>query len=197
MSGKVIVVDAGHGGIDGGASSRSGILEKHINLSIALHLRDYLQESGALVVMTREKDDDLADRIGRGRHREDLQRRVDVVRDSEADLLVSIHMNSVPSSRWSGAQTFFHPERHEDNALFAALIQDELIRNLENTNRTISKLENVLLLKSVHIPAVLIEVGFLSNPDEAAMLADEAYQKKVAAAIYRGILRYTSGEKLG
>src|SRR5690606_21251115 len=150
LSGKVIVVDPGHGGIDGGAVSRNGeVVEKHINLSIALYLRDYLQQAGALVIMTRETDRDLADIRRGGRQRQDLLRRVMLVDESNADMLVSIHMNSVASSKWSGAQTFYHPGKNSENKRLAALIQEELRSGLVNTQRSIVPLDHLFILKSV------------------------------------------------
>ncbi|TYP67787.1 N-acetylmuramoyl-L-alanine amidase CwlD [Paenibacillus methanolicus] len=200
LSGKTIVLDAGHGGVDGGAVSKQGDIEKDLNLAIALQLRDYLQQAGAIVHMTREGDYDLAGedtkKISR-RKTEDLVRRAQFVKDQGADLFVTIHMNSIPSPRWSGAQTFYYPNLPENERL-AALIQDEIKRNLENTQRIAAKKNDIYLLKAMDtIPTALIEVGFLSNPGEAAMLADADYQKKVAASIYQGILRYSAGEKWG
>jgi N-acetylmuramoyl-L-alanine amidase len=197
LSGMVIALDPGHGGPDGGAVSRDGLVEKDVNLEISRYLRDYLQEAGALVVMTREDDRDLAGEEGPGRRKtRDLHRRVEMIRERQADLVVSIHMNSITSSRWSGAQTFYYPENHEAKNL-ASLIQDELKKNLENTKREINTVQTVYLLKELTMPTVLVEVGFLSNPGEARLLADPHYQKKVAACIYRGMLRYVSGEKFG
>lgn len=200
LSGKTIVLDAGHGGVDGGAVSKQGDVEKDLNLAIALQLRDYLQQAGAMVHMTREGDYDLAGedtkKISR-RKTEDLVKRAQFVKDQGADLFVTIHMNSIPSPKWSGAQTFYYPNLPENERL-AALIQDEIRRNLENTQRVAAKKNDIYLLKSMDtIPTALIEVGFLSNPGEAAMLADANYQKKVAASIYQGILRYSAGEKWG
>ncbi len=200
LSGKTIYLDAGHGGVDGGAVSKQGIVEKDLNLAIALHLRDYLQQAGAVVRMTREDDRDLASEGTSGfsrRKTEDLLRRVEQIEKEKPDVLVSVHMNSIPSPKWAGAQTFFYPN-HPDNQLLAALIQDEIRRNLENTNRVAARVNTVYLLKAVEeIPSALVEVGFLSNPDEARRLADAEYQRQVAAAIYQGILRYSAGEKGG
>lgn len=198
LSGKVIAIDAGHGGVDGGAQSREGIKEKYINLIIALHLRDYLQQAGAIVIMTREEDNDLASLGTKGysrRKTEDLLNRVNLVKDKHADMLISIHMNSIPSSRWQGAQSFYYPSL-EENKRLASSIQDEIRNNL-NTERLVGTANNVYLLKAVEVPSALIEVGFLSNPEEAQLLSNESYQKKAAAAIYRGILKYSSSEKLG
>ncbi|WP_274653955.1 N-acetylmuramoyl-L-alanine amidase CwlD [Paenibacillus humicola] len=198
LSGKTIAIDAGHGGADGGAVSKQGVVEKDLNLAIALQLRDFLQQAGAVVVMTREGDYDLAEdgtqKLSR-RKTEDLTKRAQFVKDKQASLLISIHMNSIPSPRWSGAQTFFYPN-HPDNAVLASLIQDEIKRNLQNTQRVAATVNTVYLLKAVgEIPSALVEVGFLSHPGESTLLADANYQKKVAASIYQGILRYTAGEK--
>lgn len=199
LSGKTIAIDAGHGGADGGASSKEGLIEKDINLAIALHLRDYLQQAGALVIMTRETDTDLADAATKGlskRKTEDLKRRVEFVNSHHPDVLISIHMNSIPSTRWAGAQTFYYP-RNPDSKTLATFIQNEIKRNLANTERVVLTVDRVYLLKEALPPSALVEVGFLSNPNEARQLADETYQKKVAASMYKGILRYVSGEKLG
>lgn len=196
LSGKVVVLDAGHGGADGGASSRNGTIEKDLNLAIVLHLRDYLQQSGALVTLTREGDYDLAEPGTKGysrRKTEDLLKRADRVKDRKADLVISVHMNSIPSPKWSGAQTFYHSRSAEGKRL-ATDIQAELIDVLGNTNRVPKTNDGVYLLKTLEMPTALVEVGFLSHPEEARLLADEQYQKKVAAAIYRGILRYAAGK---
>ncbi|MBP3966692.1 N-acetylmuramoyl-L-alanine amidase CwlD [Paenibacillus lignilyticus] len=200
LSGKVIAIDAGHGGVDGGAVSKQGMVEKDLNLAIALQLRDYLQQAGAIVVMTREGDYDLAEegtsKISK-RKTQDLVNRAKFVKDKNATMLLSIHMNSIPSPRWSGAQTFFYPNLPE-NAVLASLIQDEIRRNLANTERVAATVNSVYLLKAMdEVPSALVEVGFLSNPGEAARLADGEYQKKVAASIYQGVLRFTAGEKWG
>ncbi|SFT28951.1 N-acetylmuramoyl-L-alanine amidase [Paenibacillus sp. BC26] len=200
LSGKVIAIDAGHGGVDGGAVSKQGMVEKDLNLAIALQLRDYLQQAGAIVVMTREGDYDLAEegtsKISK-RKTQDLVNRAKFVKDKNATMLLSIHMNSIPSPRWSGAQTFFYPNLPE-NAVLASLIQDEIRRNLANTERVAATVNSVYLLKAMdEVPSALVEVGFLSNPGEAARLADAEYQKKVAASIYQGVLRFTAGEKWG
>jgi N-acetylmuramoyl-L-alanine amidase len=198
LSGKVIVLDPGHGGEDGGAVSKDGLVEKDVTLTISLLLRDYLQQAGAIVYMTRETDKDLADPDNRrNRKRQDLTRRAEYVQSKSPDLLLTIHLNSIDSPRWRGAQTFYYPN-HPDNELLAKLIQDSLIQGLANTTRQ-AKLtpHEVYLLKTAKMPAALVEVGFLSNPEEAKLLADDLYQRKVAAAIYEGVLRYMSGERLG
>lgn len=197
LTGKVIALDAGHGGADGGAVSRAGVIEKDINLAIVLYLRDYLQQAGALVVLTREGDYDLAGEGVKGyskRKTEDLLARVRTIREKKADLAISIHLNSVPSARWSGAQTFYSSASSPDSARLASILQREIKETLGNTNRTALTNDKVYLLKSLPMPTALVEIGFLSHPEESRMLADESYQKKVAASLYRGVLRYASGE---
>jgi N-acetylmuramoyl-L-alanine amidase len=196
LSGKIILLDAGHGGPDGGAGTGE-TLEKDIALNITLKVRDYLQQHGALVVMTRSTDTDLADSGTRGYSRrkvEDLKNRLKMINDSDNDFFVSIHLNAIPSPRWSGAQTFYAPH-HKENARAAKFIQEELVRNLENTNRKAKPISSVYILKHAKKPGVLVEVGFLSNPAEKANLKKDEYQEKVAASIYEGILRYFTNEK--
>ncbi|WP_442602753.1 N-acetylmuramoyl-L-alanine amidase CwlD [Paenibacillus sp. KN14-4R] len=200
LSGRTIVLDAGHGGVDGGASSKSGDVEKDINLAIATYVRDFLQQAGAIVYMTREDDIDLAAPETKGyskRKTEDLKARVKYIESKKTDMFLSVHMNAVPSSKWSGAQTFYYPN-HQENYNLASLIQDELKRNLANTDRAVKRVDKgIFILQNLKMPSALVEVGFLSNPTEAQQLRTKAYQKKVAASIYQGILRYYSGEKVG
>jgi N-acetylmuramoyl-L-alanine amidase len=196
LSGRIIVLDPGHGGPDGGAVGGE-ILEKEVALHIAVKLRDYLQQQGALVLLTREDDSDLAAKDTRGYSRrkvEDLKKRVQLINQSEADLFISIHLNAIPSPRWSGAQTFYYGSFIENERL-AKFIQAELRRNLENTDRSAKVINTVYLLKYAKKPGALVEVGFLSNPNERELLASDHYQTKLAASIYKGILRYFSNEK--
>lgn len=192
LSGKIIILDAGHGGPDGGAVGADGTLEKDIALSITLLLKDYLQEAGALVLLTREDDYDLADENTTGlsrRKNEDLRERLRLVNESNGDLFLTIHLNAIPSSKWYGAQTFYHPHL-EENKNIAIFIQEEIKRNLENTTRAAKPINNIYLLKNAKIPGALVEVGFLSNPRERELLKKEEYQEQMAAAIYLGVLRY-------
>ncbi|GAF10281.1 N-acetylmuramoyl-L-alanine amidase [Paenibacillus pini JCM 16418] len=157
LAGKIVALDAGHGGPDGGAVSRQGVIEKDINLAITLYLRDYLQQAGALVVLTREGDYDLALQDTKGyskRKTEDLKQRVKLIEDKRADLFMSIHLNSIPSNRWSGAQTFYYPN-HPDNANLATLVQEEIKRNLENTDRIAKTMNTVYILQALKMPSAL------------------------------------------
>jgi N-acetylmuramoyl-L-alanine amidase len=196
LSGKIIYLDPGHGGLDGGAGDQDA-LEKEIALSISLKLRDFLQEQGALVLMTRETDKDLADSDIKGYSRrkvDDLKNRLATINDSDADLYLSIHLNSIPSPQWSGAQTFYSPHLIE-NRRVATFIQDELIKSLENTDRQAKLMQNVYIVKNAKKPGALVEVGFLSNSQERQNLKTKKYQEKVSFSIYKGIMRYFSREK--
>lgn len=196
LSGKIILLDPGHGGPDGGAGDDEA-LEKDIALSVSLKVRDYLQEQGALVIMTRETDNDLADDDTRGYSRrkvEDLKKRLKMINGSDADMFVSIHLNSIPSPRWSGAQTFY-AQHMKENGKAAKFIQDELKKNLGNTKRKAKPIRNVYILKHAKKPGVLVEIGFLSNSLERENLKKDTYQEMVAASIYKGITRYFTDEK--
>ncbi len=194
LSGKVIILDPGHGGPDGGAVV-DGVVEKDIALSIAHKIRDYLQEQGALVILTREEDEDLAGDVEgyRARKRVDLKNRLELINKSQADLFLSIHLNAFPSSSSSGAQTFY-TLRYKENKWVATLIQDELKDNLENTKRVAKSIDHVYVLKHAKKPGALVEVGFLSNSRERQELIQSSYQEKIAASVYKGIMRYFTEE---
>lgn len=197
LSGKVVVLDAGHGGIDGGANI-GNVMEKDIALSVTLKLRDYLQEQGALVILTRDDDSDLAAKDTKGiylRKSEDLRKRVELINESEADLFLSIHLNAFPSKSSKGAQTFY-TKRYEENEQLAKFIQAEIIRNLENTSRYAKTINRVYLMDYAKKPGALVEIGFLSNAEERERLVKEEYQEQIAASIYKGVLRYLTEEKI-
>lgn len=191
LSGKIIYLDPGHGGPDGGATG-SNHLEKDITLEVASRVRDYLQEQGALVIMTRETDTDLAPEGMKGysrRKAEDLRKRVELINRSEAELYISIHLNAIPSPKWSGAQSFYYG-KYEENEKVAKYIQDELRINLENTTRKAKRIHGIYLMQNVTKPGALVEIGFLSNPAEAKRLSQPKYQDKIASSVYKGVLRY-------
>ncbi|PWA12872.1 N-acetylmuramoyl-L-alanine amidase CwlD [Pueribacillus theae] len=197
LSGKIIVLDPGHGGPDGGAVGRGNVIEKDVTLNISLKLRDYLQEAGAYVVMTRETDRDLADENIKGysrRKTDDLYKRLAMINEPNRDLFISVHLNAIPSPKWRGAQTFYNPTNDESRNV-SIFIQDELRRNLGNTDRKAKSLTSVFILKEAKIPGAIVEVGFLSNPTEEELLKQSEYQTKVAASIYQGILRYFTNEE--
>jgi N-acetylmuramoyl-L-alanine amidase len=196
LSGKTIVIDPGHGGADGGAVGSDETQEKDISLIVAKRLQNYLQQSGAVVYLTREKDTDLAAEGTKGlsrRKSEDIRKRLAFIHDKDADFFVTVHLNALPSSRWSGAQTFYYPKFDESKHM-AKMIQSEIIRNLENSNRSPLAINGVYLLKHAEIPGALVEIGFLSNQRELQLLKREDYQRQMAASIYEGILRYVTEE---
>lgn len=187
---KVIVLDPGHGGIDPGAVGKDGTLEKDINLKIASYLREYLEQSGAYVIMTREADVGLYSQNTRNKKNEDLKNRKEIVNKSNGDLFLSIHLNSFPQTKYYGAQTFY-PKDNLEGKKFAQIIQEELIKTLDNGNERVPlPKDNVYIIRGLDIPTVLIECGFLSNPQELKKLKETEYQKKIAWAIYVGIQRY-------
>ncbi|MFC7061860.1 N-acetylmuramoyl-L-alanine amidase CwlD [Halobacillus seohaensis] len=200
LFGKVIVLDPGHGGPDAGASGANGTEEKGITLNLSNYLKDYLQEAGAIVFLTREDDRDLSPaplstKPGSlsARKAEDIRKRIGIINDSNADLFISLHLNASPNTQWRGAQTFFNPNKEASEKL-ANDIQGEIRDNLENTNREPAGLRNIYILKHGDPPGALVEGGFLSNPQERELLESEDYQRKVAASIYRGILKYMTEE---
>ncbi|MGB9886582.1 MAG: N-acetylmuramoyl-L-alanine amidase [Moorellales bacterium] len=190
VAGRAVVVDPGHGGVDPGAVGPAGTREKDITLAISLRLRDLLVKAGASVAMTRETDVDLGTPgkpLG-ARKREDLDRRIALAREHRAEIYLGIQANAF-GSRWSGAQTFYDPGSVEGR-LLAEAIQAELVRILGNTNRRARPLD-LYLLRNLPVPAaVIVEVGFLSNPQEERLLNDPYYQQKVAVAVYSGVVRY-------
>ncbi|NLH14071.1 MAG: N-acetylmuramoyl-L-alanine amidase CwlD, partial [Firmicutes bacterium] len=150
VSGRTVVIDAGHGGMDPGAVGRSGTREADVVLSIALRLRSLLNRAGVEVVMTRVDDYDLAGAVGSApavRKRHDLQERVRLIKEASPDLTVSIHANSFPEPIWSGAQTFFK-EGCTEGRLLAVAIQDSLVRDL-GPNLRKAKSADLYLLKRI------------------------------------------------
>lgn len=188
LTGKVVVIDPGHGGYDPGVI-RDEIEEKKVVLEIALKLRAYLQGAGARVVMTRETDRDLLVLPTAGpKKQQDMQNRLKVLKEAAPDFVISVHANAISSPRWSGAQVFYKEDCEESKRL-ASAIQNEMKRVLKNTER-VEKPGNYLILNESVAPAVLVETGFLSNRQEALLLVDEEYQVRVAWSVYLGILSY-------
>lgn len=191
---KVIAIDAGHGGVDPGAISKDGIKEKNINLAIAQYLKDYLEQSGAVVIMTRTEDKGLYSEGGslRQKKNEDLRERKEIIKNSGADIFITIHLNSFPQTQYYGAQTFY-PKDNPSSKKLADAVQGSLIETLDkkNTRVALSK-EGVYIIKGLDIPTILVECGFLSNPKEAQLLNKPAYQEKIAWSIYTGIQKYFS-----
>lgn len=191
--GALIVIDPGHGGRDPGAVGRAGVREKEVALAVALQLQTLLHRAGVYTRLTRTDDTDLADPGATVRKPQDLRRRAEMANQAAADLFISIHANSFPSSIWSGAQTFYYPADGEGKRL-AEAIQDALHRVLGPTSRR-PQPGNYRVLRDTVMPAVVVELGFLSNPAEEQLLADPAYQERLAQALYEGILAYFGHER--
>ncbi|MCL4463259.1 MAG: N-acetylmuramoyl-L-alanine amidase [Firmicutes bacterium] len=188
LSGHTIVLDPGHGGYDPGVQ-RDKLAEKVVALNIALVLRDYLQATGARVVMTRETDRDLLVLPTAGAKKQrDMQNRLKIITAADPTLLISIHVNAVRDSRWRGSQVFFK-SGCEGAKLLAGMIQQELSLILANTNRQ-AQPGNYFILNEAQTPAVLVETGFISNPQEAGLLKQAEYQAKLAWAIYLAVIKY-------
>ncbi len=197
ITNKVITIDPGHGGVDPGAVSARGTKEDEINLEIALKLKRLIEQSGGIVIMTREEDvglhSDEAESLGQMK-REDLKRRKEIVDNSGSEIFISIHLNSFINTRYHGAQTFYREGSKEGQDL-ALIIQEQLKNILDKENkRAPQKRDNIYLLNEIDIPAVLVECGFLSNPQEDKILRDENYQEKIAWAIYIGVMNYLNEE---
>lgn len=192
VGGRIVAIDAGHGGPDPGAIGVSGVVEKDVTLAIALELEKRLREAGFRTVLTRTGDYDLV----RGeavshRQREDLIRRAALVNGSGASVFVSLHANSFPEPAWFGAQTFYE-ENDEGGFGLATYIQAALVRELTDLgpNHRRATTADLRILRDVKVPAVVVEVGFLSNPAEEALLRRADYQARVARAIADGIMAY-------
>lgn len=180
VSNKVIVLDAGHGNPDGGAVSTNGISEAEINLKIALKLQNLLEQSGATVILTRSDENGIydADKTKlKNQKVSDIKNRVKIGNSSSADIFVSIHLNKIPQSQYSGWQTFFKSGSEQGEKL-ATLIQENLNKTIEKeNNRVPMKLDNVYIVKNVEIPLTIVECGFLSNEEEERKLQEDDYQE--------------------
>lgn len=190
----LVVLDAGHGGEDGGASSADGILEKDINLAIALQLEEYLKLHHFDVIMIRDGDYSVGDQslpTVSERKRSDTKRRLQAIEEAGECIFISIHQNHFSESKYDGAQVFYSGNR-EESAVLAEAIRKNIVGALQPENHRENKKaeSNIYLLDRCHVPAVLVECGFLSNPAEAAKLNQKAYQKDMAAAIYNGLIDY-------
>ena len=180
-----VVIDAGHGGFDGGAVGRlTGVKEDGINLIVATKLKSLFEKNGIAVVMTRPDENAL----GRTK-KEDMAKRRSVIENSGADIVISIHMNKFKDSQCSGPVTFYHEESSEGKAL-AELIQTELNARLAPPHPREQKPETYYILRSGDCPCVLVECGFLSNESEEKLLQTEDYQNECAKAIYTGAKLY-------
>lgn len=195
LDNKKIVIDAGHGGIDGGSVSDSGIFEKDLNLKIAKKLKAVFEENGYMVAMTREEDNWLSEKTSgsvRSQKNSDLKKRAELANESGAGLFISIHINKYESPNIFGAQTFYS-ENDEEGKIYAESIMESL-RLLNTRNKRLAKTHpnKNLVFQSLKITGVLVECGFISNPEELELLKTEEYQKKLAESIYNGVKNVTN-----
>ncbi len=192
---KCIIIDAGHGGEDGGCVSDNGVLEKDINLEVSKKISEILKAMGYNAVLTRNEDKMLYDMYGdnyEGRKKTyDLKNRLKFARENEADMLVSIHMNKFPQTQYKGLQVYYSGNNTQSEAL-AQNIQGICKQYLQTENEREIKASgsNIFLLNRAEMPAVLVECGFLSNSEEAEKLCDDDYRKKISFVISMGIIFY-------
>ena len=188
LTNKIIIVDPGHGGFDPGKPGVAGLDEKDLNLKISLLVRNYLENAGAIVIMTRTTDDDVDGMDGVKHKSKDMVQRKKL--SEGGDILVSIHQNSFTQPSVHGAQTFYNSKSEEGEAL-AKSIQRSIKEVADLDNRREAKSNtNYYVLKATDLPAVIVECGFLTNPEEEKKLNSESYQNQMALGIYLGILRY-------
>lgn len=188
-----VIIDAGHGTPDGGAVGIGGTLEKDINLAIALKTAEVLEGKGIRTVMTRTGDSSLYENEEasiREKKREDMNNRMSVMKNSGADVFISIHMNSFASRRASGLHVFYS-DNHAEGRVLAEEIQKRISDITGAEAHTVKAADKGLfLMKNPPIPAILIECGFISNPDEEKKLNDEDYQSRIAWAIAEAAEEY-------
>ena len=203
-SSDILLIDPGHGGIDGGAESDAGVCEKDINLAIALYIKEYAEVDGWKVVMTREEDIGLGDtksKTIRSKKTADLIARREMIKEVNPIVSVSIHLNSFKQDRSvRGAQTFYPGGQGEqaiidESKKLAEAIQERLVAGIaDGSDRIALEKRDVLLFKHPAVPMAIVECGFLSNAEEARLLENQEYQRKLARYIYEGILIYTGRE---
>lgn len=187
---QTVLIDAGHGGVDPGAVGKNS-LEKDVTLAISKRLKVLIQQAGGNPVMVREEDVDLGTSQGLAkRKREDLAQRIQLAKDSQANVYLSIHVNSYPNEKLSGPQVFYHADSPEGK-LLAQSIQTEL-NKLTGSKRVAKDNQDLFILKKANQAAVTVEVGFLSNLAEEQKLNDPDYQQQLAVAIYQGLTEFFS-----
>jgi len=186
-----VIIDAGHGGEDGGATSCTGVLESQINLEISLRLNDLMHLLGVKTQMIRTTDRSVytQGQTIAAKKVSDLKQRVSIANSTENAVLLSIHQNHFSDSRYSGAQVFYAPT--QDSKELADALQKDLITSVNpDSNRKIKKAESVYLMQHIHCTGVLVECGFLSNAKEESLLRNDAYQKKLSCVIATTLVNF-------
>lgn len=188
VKGRTVVIDPGHGGCDSGARGNSGLMEKDVNLMVCLRIRDIMQASGAKCVLTRDDDVDVYGRIA-PTDADELQARVNIGEYTpNMDIFVSVHSNAAYNTDANGSQTFYYPKTYFDQ-LLAEKIQQEIVEIGGLRNRGVSE-ANFYVLRHTEKPAALVEMAFITNFDEEALLWSDDFQDKMAIGISKGIGQY-------
>lgn len=188
LLGKLIYIDPGHGGRDPGAIYND-IYESPINLEISKVLMEKLEKLGAIVYLTRTGEYDISNPNAWNKKHSDLQNRVNLIENSKADLYLSIHLNADTSNKWRGAQVFYD-DVNPDNKKFADIMQKSFKSNL-NSNRKIKEISTYYMYRRIkNVPGALLEVGFITNPNERYMLQKKNYQEKICNAISEGVINF-------
>lgn len=190
----LVILDAGHGGEDGGAVAADGTLEKDLNLSMTRKLRDALQQAGIRTLLSRD-DDTLhytaRDETMRQKKVADLRYRLTLTEENPDSVLLSIHMNQFSDPRYDGAQVFYSGN-HPQSAVLAQCLQTAIVEKTQpdNTRQIKQSGDEIFLLHNAQVPAVMVECGFLSNPAELEKLRNDDYQQQLASAIAEGLLHF-------
>lgn len=182
-----IVIDAGHGGRDGGAVGSTGVTESELNLEFSLKLKEMCEEYGFKVVLTRKDMNGLYSLFATNKKKSEMKKRQEIIEKAKPDVVVSIHMNSFSSSS-SGAQCFY-ASGNEAGEKLATRVQQALSTEIEHTGVT-AKVGDFYVLNCIDYASVLVECGFLSNPEEEQKLCDEEYQTNFCRTLLYGILDY-------
>lgn len=194
LTGWTILIDPGHGGYDGGARARdSGVWEKVINLDVALQVEKSLIAQGAAVIMTRREDADLctADRpAALTKKRQDMLARVEMAVSAQVDMVLSIHMNEYRARGESGPQVFYR-QGSDAGRLLAGCMQEALIAHLQPRKQRAAMAGDYFILQ-LDVPSVLVECGFISNPDEERLLLSGDYQARLGEAVAAGVMDYVA-----
>ncbi|MDO4562481.1 MAG: N-acetylmuramoyl-L-alanine amidase [Clostridia bacterium] len=186
-----IIIDAGHGAPDGGAVGSTDTTESELNLAVATVLRERLVSQGFSVTMTRESERGIYEESAQNKKRSDMQNRLKIMRETDADMFVSIHMNHFTSSAYYGAEVLYS-KTFAQSALLGESIMESL-RAIDPPNQTRQAKaapSSLYLMKNASMPAVIVECGFMSNTQEEALLLSETYQVRLADAICAGIIKY-------
>lgn len=194
LTNHTIILDAGHGNPDGGATNLNGeIIESELNLSIVLKLQNLLETSNCRVILTRSDENGIYEADAKSIRQKkisDMKNRVNIANTSNAEAFVSIHMNKLSQTQYSGWQCFYK-DKDENSKVLANSIQNNLNIFIDTNNtRKIKSISGIHLTKHIKIPLVIVECGFLSNLEEANLLSSPSYQDKLAWSIYTGLMDY-------